>query len=153
VLRSKEHLRPLRISHVLAQGTTAVNGPHQGGYVETPSGRGWFLHFHSQGGVWPNPLFGAGAMGRRLANHRTAHRRWHDRRARLCLKETYPYSLDEGQSFHQMGQPSRIYFSRWKAARPAIFSFNTDSSAKTLGAIDVDWVHYAPIRRVVDQQR
>lgn len=26
-----------------------VKGPHQGGYVETPSGQGWFLHFNSTG--------------------------------------------------------------------------------------------------------
>lgn len=58
---------------------------------------------------------------------------------------TYFYSMNEGRSFQQLGQPLRVYFSWWKAARPAIFSFNTDSSAKTLGAIDVDWVHYTPI--------
>ena len=26
-----------------------VEGPHQGGWVETPSGQGWFLHFNSTG--------------------------------------------------------------------------------------------------------
>jgi beta-xylosidase len=34
---------------VLDQGSTAVQGPHQGGYVETPNGDGWFLHFNSTG--------------------------------------------------------------------------------------------------------
>ena len=34
---------------VLQQGTTEVQGPHQGGWVETPSGQGWFLHFNSTG--------------------------------------------------------------------------------------------------------
>jgi beta-xylosidase len=27
----------------------AVEGPHQGGYVETPSGEGWFMHFDQEG--------------------------------------------------------------------------------------------------------
>jgi beta-xylosidase len=34
---------------VLEPGTTPVQGPHQGGYVETPSGEGWFAHFNSTG--------------------------------------------------------------------------------------------------------
>ena len=31
------------------KGTTTVQAPHQGGYIETPSGEGWFLHFNSTG--------------------------------------------------------------------------------------------------------
>lgn len=34
---------------VLEPGTTPIQGPHQGGYVETPSGQGWFAHFNSTG--------------------------------------------------------------------------------------------------------
>jgi beta-xylosidase len=34
---------------VLAQGSTSINGPHQGGYVETPDGEGWFVHFQADG--------------------------------------------------------------------------------------------------------
>ncbi|MGA8780262.1 MAG: xylan 1,4-beta-xylosidase, partial [Terracidiphilus sp.] len=30
-------------------GTTNINGPHQGAYVETPDGEGWFVHFQSDG--------------------------------------------------------------------------------------------------------
>lgn len=30
---------------VLAQGSTPVNGPHQGAWVDTPAGEHWFLHF------------------------------------------------------------------------------------------------------------
>jgi beta-xylosidase len=49
VLRSKNIYGPYEYRTVLAQGNTNVNGPHQGGYVETPDGTGWFVHFHSQG--------------------------------------------------------------------------------------------------------
>jgi hypothetical protein len=34
---------------VLAQGSTKINGPHQGAYIETREGRGWFIHFQSRG--------------------------------------------------------------------------------------------------------
>ena len=31
------------------QGTTNVNGPHQGGWVTTPGGEDWFIHFQDRG--------------------------------------------------------------------------------------------------------
>jgi len=49
VLRSTNIYGPYDFKIVLSQGATAINGPHQGGYVETPSGQGWFLHFQSRG--------------------------------------------------------------------------------------------------------
>jgi beta-xylosidase len=50
VLRSKNIYGPYESRAVLEQGKTSVNGPHQGGYVETPNGQGWFLHFSQRGG-------------------------------------------------------------------------------------------------------
>lgn len=49
-LRSKDIHGPYEARTVLAKGTTEVQAPHQGGYVETPSGEGWFMHFNSTGG-------------------------------------------------------------------------------------------------------
>jgi Beta-xylosidase len=49
VLRSKNIWGPYEQRVVLAQGSTQINGPHQGGYVETPGGEGWFIHFQSRG--------------------------------------------------------------------------------------------------------
>ena len=49
VLRSRNIYGPYDSRIVLSKGTTEVQGPHQGGYVETPSGRGWFIHFNSTG--------------------------------------------------------------------------------------------------------
>ncbi|MGN6121974.1 MAG: glycoside hydrolase family 43 protein [Sphingomonas oligoaromativorans] len=49
VLRSRSITGPYEHRTVLEQGSTAIEGPHQGGYVETPSGQGWFLHFNSTG--------------------------------------------------------------------------------------------------------
>lgn len=49
VLRSRHIYGPYEHRVVLAQGSTSINGPHQGAYVETPDGQGWFVHFQSDG--------------------------------------------------------------------------------------------------------
>ena len=45
VLRSKSIYGPYEKRVVLHQGSTAVNGPHQGALVDTPQGAWWFYHF------------------------------------------------------------------------------------------------------------
>jgi beta-xylosidase len=47
--RARQVEGPYEWRTVLVPGTTEVQGPHQGGYVETPSGEGWFVHFNSTG--------------------------------------------------------------------------------------------------------
>ena len=54
-LRAKNIYGPYERKVVLAQGATAINGPHQGGLVETPAGESWFLHFQDRG-VWGRVL-------------------------------------------------------------------------------------------------
>ncbi|MGA2069937.1 MAG: glycoside hydrolase 43 family protein [Sedimentisphaerales bacterium] len=49
VLRSKNIYGPYEAKVVMDQGTTTVNGPHQGGWVETPEGQSWFIHFQDIG--------------------------------------------------------------------------------------------------------
>jgi beta-xylosidase len=49
VLRSRNIYGPYDYRVVLAQGKTSINGPHQGAYVETSDGEGWFVHFQSNG--------------------------------------------------------------------------------------------------------
>jgi beta-xylosidase len=48
VLRSRNIYGPYEEKVVLAQGKTAVNGPHQGAWVDTPKGDHWFLHFQDR---------------------------------------------------------------------------------------------------------
>jgi beta-xylosidase len=48
VLRSRSVFGPYDDRIVLAQGSTPVNGPHQGGWVRTPSGQDWFIHFQDR---------------------------------------------------------------------------------------------------------
>lgn len=49
VLRSKNVYGPYESKIVMAQGKTDINGPHQGGWVDTPYGESWFLHFQDKG--------------------------------------------------------------------------------------------------------
>ncbi|MEZ0164289.1 family 43 glycosylhydrolase [Kineococcus sp. LSe6-4] len=75
---------------VLHQGGTDVNGPHQGAWVDTPTGGHWFLHFQDTGATgrvvhlqplrgtddgWP--VVGAAGAGREcgepVATHPTPH--------------------------------------------------------------------------------
>lgn len=60
VARSKSVYGPYEARRVMDQGTTPVNGPHQGGWVRTASGEDWFLHFQDKGCygrvVWLEPM-------------------------------------------------------------------------------------------------
>ena len=47
-MRSKSPFGPYEHKVVLAQGKTAINGPHQGGWVHTKYGEDWFLHFQDK---------------------------------------------------------------------------------------------------------
>lgn len=52
ILRSKSPWGPYERKVVLAQGDTDINGPHQGGWVDTPDGgEDWFIHFQDVGAV------------------------------------------------------------------------------------------------------
>ncbi len=52
----------------------------------------------------------------------------------------YEYSLDDGRSFHPLGEPRPMRFSWWKGARPALFGWSTVADATSRGHVDVDWV-------------
>lgn len=45
VLRSKNIYGPYERKVVMDQGTTTVNGPHQGAWIDTKTGEDWFIHF------------------------------------------------------------------------------------------------------------
>ncbi|RSL35338.1 glycoside hydrolase [Salibacterium salarium] len=49
VLRSESIMGPYQDKVVLEQGDTDINGPHQGGWVETKEGESWFIHFQDKG--------------------------------------------------------------------------------------------------------
>ena len=47
-MRSKSPYGPYEHKIVLAQGKTAINGPHQGAWVHTKYNEDWFLHFQDK---------------------------------------------------------------------------------------------------------
>lgn len=49
VMRSKNIYGPYEKRKVLDQGKTAINGPHQGAWVQTQTGEDWFIHFQDKG--------------------------------------------------------------------------------------------------------
>lgn len=49
ILRSRNVFGPYEDRTVLAQGSTPINGPHQGALVDTPGGEWWFVHFQDAG--------------------------------------------------------------------------------------------------------
>lgn len=49
VLRSKSPYGPYEAKTVMAQGSSNINGPHQGAWVHTPHNEDWFLHFQDKG--------------------------------------------------------------------------------------------------------
>jgi beta-xylosidase len=277
VLRSRNIEGPYEFRTVLVKGTTDVQGPHQGGYVETPSGEGWFLHFNQTGAYgrivhlqpvrWQDDWPVMGQNGEPVAshampnvgkifrpvfpqtsdefsrpalspqwewNHNPVDANWSlterpgflrlkalpaadlvsarntltqvqqsresQTTARLSIAQMqngqkaglamfgrqpswigitqgkgerrvtfavagvgtpgpvvtgdtvqlrmhvadesveYSYSLDDGKTFQPLGSKAKLYFSWWKGARPALFSFNAETSAVPGGLVDVDWL-------------
>ena len=75
VLRARNIYGPYERQVVLEQGTTAINGPHQGALVEGAQGKWWFYHFqetpvlgrivHLQPARWENdwPVIGTDLDG------------------------------------------------------------------------------------------
>ncbi len=49
VFRARDIAGPYEDRIVLYQGNTDINGPHQGGWIETACGEHWFMHFQDRG--------------------------------------------------------------------------------------------------------
>ena len=49
VMRSQNVYGPYEWKNVMVQGSTTINGPHQGAWVDTPTGEDWFFHFQDVG--------------------------------------------------------------------------------------------------------
>jgi len=48
ILRSKNIFGPYEDKIVLEQGSTKINGPHQGAWINTINGEDWFIHFQDR---------------------------------------------------------------------------------------------------------
>lgn len=87
ILRSKNIYGSYEEKVVLEQGSTAINGPHQGAWVETPEGEDWFYHFqdgeaygrivHLQPMSWENdwPVMGEDKDGNGIGEPVKTHKK------------------------------------------------------------------------------
>ncbi|WP_370479135.1 glycoside hydrolase family 43 protein [Tamlana flava] len=87
ILRSKNIYGPYEEKVVLEQGSTNINGPHQGAWVDTPNGESWFYHFqdvdaygrivHLQPMSWKNnwPIMGKDYDGNGIGEPVKSHKK------------------------------------------------------------------------------
>ncbi|MDT0649518.1 glycoside hydrolase family 43 protein [Autumnicola edwardsiae] len=87
ILRSRNIYGPYEEKVVLEQGSTNINGPHQGAWVETPGGEDWFYHFqdveaygrivHLQPMSWKNdwPVMGEDKDGNGIGEPVKTHKK------------------------------------------------------------------------------
>lgn len=87
ILRSKNIYGPYEEKVVLEQGSTKINGPHQGAWVDTPNGESWFYHFqdvdaygriiHLQPMSWKNdwPVMGEDFDGNGIGEPVTSYKK------------------------------------------------------------------------------
>ncbi len=115
VLRSRSIYGPYERRIVLEQGTTNVNGPHQGALVDTPDGQWWFYHFQE------TPILG------RVVHLQPVH--WQD---------DWPL-MGVDYDGNGVGEP----VAEWKSplpSRPVELQMNDDFSGSTLG-LQWQWNH------------
>ena len=100
VFRAKNIYGPYEPRIVLAQGSTSINGPHQGAWVDTPTGEDWFLHFqqvrptgrvvHLEPMVWRDdwPVIGSDPAGTGKGEPVLVH-------AKPNVGRTYPFAAPQ----------------------------------------------------------
>lgn len=119
VFRAKNLYGPYEDKIVLQQGNTQVNGPHQGGLVQTQTGEWWFVHFqdkdaygrvvHLQPAVWKNgwPVIGEDIDGDGTGQPVFVH-------TKPNVGKSYP--ADEPQTSDDFAQPTLGLQWQWQAA-------------------------------------
>lgn len=98
------------------------------------------LEFAEAGVATPGPLLGSAAAVAPQARAPRAHGFVTLRMQVSHGSVRYSYSLDDGRTFRTLGTRADMRFSWWKAARPALFTFNTEAHAARGGIADFDWV-------------
>ncbi len=108
ILRSRNIYGPYEKKVVLEQGSTGVNGPHQGAIVDTPQGDWWFFHFQQ-----------AGALGR-VVHLQPMH--WQDGWPVIGV------DIDR----NGIGEPVKVWTMPLAAQRPRLPQTSDDFSSATL---------------------
>ena len=116
VLRSRNIYGPYEKKVVLEQGSTDVNGPHQGALVDTPDGQWWFLHFQET-----------------TPNGRVVHLqpvRW---------KDDWPL-MGVDIDGNGIGEPVRVWTNPYPNSKPALPATSDDFNDRLLG-LQWQWCH------------
>jgi len=126
VLRAKNIYGPYARKVVMDQGKSPINGPHQGAWIDTPTGEDWFLHFqdkaaygrvlHLQPMKWVNdwPVIGLDPDGDGIGEPVATYRKPN-------VGKTYPVNTPaEGDEFNT----TRLGLQwQWQANPSATWSF------------------------------
>ena len=151
VLRSKNPWGPYEVRNVMDRGTTDVNGPHQGGWVDTPDGKeDWFVHFQDKGPYgrvvhlqpmkWNDdewPVIGVDPDGDGRGEPVMKYRKPN-------VGKTYPKanpaesdefdSIELGKQWQWKGNPNALwYFCDANASQLRLFSQKTSDSGRLYG--------------------
>lgn len=110
ILRSKNIYGPYERKVAMAQNKSTVNGPHQGAWVDTPSGEDWFFHFqdkeamgrvvHLQPMVWKAdwPIIGEDTDGNGIGTPVMSYKK--PNVGKQVVAQTNPQESDEFDSPH-----------------------------------------------------
>jgi len=141
VLRSKNIYGPYDRKIVMSQGKSPINGPHQGAWVNTPSGEDWFLHFQDKGAygrvvhlqpmIWINnwPVIGIDSDGDGIGEPVLTYKK------PLIAKPSLMASPAEGDEFN--GSHIGLQW-QWQANPEATWSFlNPSKGVLRLYAVKV----------------
>lgn len=130
VMKSDNIYGPYEARNVMDQGSSDINGPHQGAWVDTPSGEHWFIHFQEKQPfgriVHLNPLEWKEDGWCVIGEDKDGDG--------VCR---FSYSLD-GKSFKDSGTVFQAREGRWIGARTGLFCSSQDTG-KDRGWIDIDW--------------
>lgn len=154
VLRSKNIYGPYEKRVVMEQGSTSVNGPHQGALVDTPDGQWWFYHFqessprgrvvHLQPARWSEdwPLIGVDIDGNGIGEPVAV---W---TCPLPSTPALPQTSDEfdGTERYWIGQQQRALGPQWQwNHNPAdeAWSLTARKGYLTLKALKADQLKYS----------
>ena len=127
ILRSKNIYGPYERHVAMEQGKTPINGPHQGGWIDTQNGENWFIHFqdkdaygrvvHLQPMQWVNdwPVIGHDAKGTGTGEPVLTHKKPN-------VGKTYPIQTPvESDEFNNLMLGKQW---QWQANPKATWSFH-----------------------------
>lgn len=137
-MRAKDPLGPYEIRTVLETGSTKINGPHQGGLVESHADEWWFVHFQSTGTLgrivrlqpayWENgwPVIGIDADRDGLGNPVVSYHYPHDPKPKSVQTSDEFNSPKLGLQWQWAANPQQNWYKleNEQLVLPAIFGDN-----------------------------